>query len=774
MKRIVIAILLSGMVQGAFAQQVEIKGTVRNATNQEAVEFANIVLQTIDSTFVTGVSTNQEGYFALNKIDAGDYRLVLSSIGYQTQYITLNGVKQNTNLGNILLEDAAIALEDVTISGSNQISRSDRKLVFPSERQMKVSTNGVNLLQELMLPRILVNPMNNEIGISGGGELQLRINGVKADINEIKTLRPSDIIRIEYHDNPGLRYGNAEIVLDYIVRRPDTGGSFGTDLSQGVNAMWGNHNVFGKVNHKKSEFGVSYFMGVRDFYGGYRDNEEDFHLADGTHLRRVEQGDPDRIMLFMHNMNASYNYQASENSLFSATFHMYTNNWPHGDYKGTLYNVNDRTDMVNMIDRTKSSLTRPSLDLYYQYNLKNKQTLVFNLVGTYNREKSHRIYQESLDNEVLTDINNDVLGDKYSLIGEVIYEKQFSKGNALSFGLQHTQSYANNEYRNGHNYDTRMRQGNTYMFGEYHGKANKLDYRFGLGLTRFYYSQSGKDGHSQKYNVNPKIVLHYTFSDRSFLRWKAEGFNATPSLSDLSAIEQTVDSFQIRRGNPNLESYLCYRTELTYEWKKGIFYSNLYGSYDYRPNAIMDEKYQEGNKIVQTWDNQKDWQKLSGRLMLRVGPLWNMLQVSFTGGVNHYMSHGNKYSHTYTNWYYEGQASFNYKRFSLFWQMNTNWNNFWGETLTGGENIQMLGVYYKYKDLRIGAGAFNLFTDNYKVENENWNRYASYKTKMYIKESSRMFLVNLSYNFSFGRKFKNIQKMVNNSDNDSGVMSTGK
>jgi len=46
------------------------------------------------------------------------------------------------------------------------------------------------------------------------------------------------------------------------------------------------------------------------------------------------------------------------------------------------------------------------------------------------------------------------------------------------------------------------------------------------------------------------------------------------------------------------------------------------------PNAIMDEKLQEGNKIVQTWDNQKDRQKLSGRLMLRVGPLWDMLQLS--------------------------------------------------------------------------------------------------------------------------------------------------
>ena len=55
----------------------------------------------------------------------------------------------------------------------------------------------------------------------------------------------------------------------------------------------------------------------------------------------------------------------------------------------------------------------------------------------------------------------------------------------------------------------------------------------------------------------------------------------------------------------------------------------------------MAEKYQDGDKIVQTCDNQKDWHKLSGRLTLRVGPIKDMLQFSFTGGVNHYMSHGN-------------------------------------------------------------------------------------------------------------------------------------
>ena len=83
-------------------------------------------------------------------------------------------------------------------------------------------------------------------------------------------------------------------------------------------------------------------------------------------------------------------------------------------------------------------------------------------------------------------------------------------------------------------------------------------------------------------------------------------------------------------------------------------------------------------------------------------------------------------------------------------------------------------MYYTHKNLRVGLGAFNPFTDNYEEQTENWNKYASYKKTNYVKESSQMFLASVSYNFSFGRKFKAGQRRVNNSDNDSGVMSTGK
>lgn len=51
-------------------------------------------------------------------------------MGYRTQFIVLNGIKQNINLREILLEDDAVAMEGVTVSASGQISHSDRKLIF--------------------------------------------------------------------------------------------------------------------------------------------------------------------------------------------------------------------------------------------------------------------------------------------------------------------------------------------------------------------------------------------------------------------------------------------------------------------------------------------------------------------------------------------------------------------------------------------------------------------------------------------------------------------
>lgn len=773
MKRMIIGIMLLGSVmQGVFAQTISISGRVRTVKSNEALEFANVVLQTSDSLYITGSTTDEKGNFLLDKIKSGDYLLAVTSIGYVPYYLSLEGLDKDRSIGDILLEEDAVALEGVTVSASNLQTHSDRKLVFPSDRQVQLSTNGINLLQQLMLPRVQVNPMTNEVTVPGGGEVQLRINGAQAEVQEIMALQPSEVIRVEYHDNPGLRYGNAEVVLDYIVRRPETGGSFGLDLADAPSDKWGNNYINGKINHKKSEFGLNYGISHRRFTKMWRDNEEKFVFGDGSMLERKEEGEPGLAKMTWQSLNATYSFQEKDKVMFSATLRYYTNNQPHWDYKGNLYNIANRTDMVRMIDNSAYKSHRPALDLYYLQNLKNDQTLVFNVVGTYNSTDSKRFYQEYRDEELLTNVNNLVEGRKYSVIGEGIYEKKLGTYR-VSGGVRHSHSFSDNEYKNGHNYVTKSKQAESSVFAEFKGKWNKLDYTVSARVLRSWYEQEGHEGYTN-YTFNPRLILFYALPGKSSLRLRVDVGNSSPSLSELSAVEQVIDSLQVQRGNPSLKPYQRYRTELTYEIQKGIFYGNLWGAYDYRPKAIMDEKRLEGNKIIQTWDNQKDWQYVAGRLNMRIGPIKDFLQLSLTGGVNHYLSNGNDYKHRYTNWYMNGNVSFSYKKFMLLLGLDTNWNWFYGETMSGGENIHYALLKYSHKSLSIGVGMFNPFVDNYKQESANWSQYASYKKSNYIKESSRMVAVTLSYNFSFGRKFNVGQKRISNSDEDSGVMSTGK
>ena len=54
---------------------------VRNGRDKAPLEFANVVLQTADSVFITGTTTDGKGRFMLDKVKAGDYLLAVSSLG---------------------------------------------------------------------------------------------------------------------------------------------------------------------------------------------------------------------------------------------------------------------------------------------------------------------------------------------------------------------------------------------------------------------------------------------------------------------------------------------------------------------------------------------------------------------------------------------------------------------------------------------------------------------------------------------------------------------
>ncbi|WP_287619348.1 TonB-dependent receptor [Parabacteroides sp.] len=763
---------LLGSLLNIEAQNLTIRGSIFDEGNNQPLAFANVVLQTEDSVFLQGISTNEKGQFVLKNIQAGNYWLEVSSVGYLTERLDLRGVTSSINLEVIFLREDVVALKDVEVTASNLVNKSDRKIIFPNQRQIDASTNGIGLLQNMMLPKVQVNLMTNSVGLIGQGELQLRINGAQVTEKEIIALQPKDIIRIEYIENPGLRYGNAEAVLNYITRKHETGGSVGIEVMQSPHVMFNNTQASVKLNHKRSEFGVTYSLLARDFQEAWRDNEEVFRYLDQPDLIRQEIGSPGDRTFQMHNLSLNYNYTWADESYLHVNLNYMGDNEPHEDFYSLLRSSSFTQSNVQMADLAYKKIQRPSLDIYYSKMLKNKQNLTFNVVGTYNNIHQIRSYREWTDDVTLTDVMSDVEGDKYSVIAEAIYEKEFEKGR-LNIGLKHTHAFSENQYAGTEQFFTKMKEADSYAFAEFAGKVHKLDYTFGVGVSRFWIKQDGFNDYDT-YTFRPRISLKYNFRNNFFVRLNGRLENVSPSLSELSAVDQLIDSLQIKRGNPELSSYKQYQGDLDMEYQLKPF--TLLGSLRYinAPHAIMESTRLEEGMFVRTFDNQDRWQKINASLTLRSGLLFKMLQVSLTGGVNSYWSDGLDYSHHYTNWYGNIQAMAMYKNWMAMFQWQSNWNHFWGESIYGGENMHALMVMYRHKNLMVGVGAMNPFADNFKIVNENWNKMASYKRTSYVNESSKMFFVRLAWNFSFGRKYNAKPKKLNNQDTDTGILNAGK
>lgn len=752
------------------AQDYSIKGKIQDSVTNLPFELANVVLQTQDSVFVTGVATDEKGHFKIDKIKSGNYRIIVSAIGYLNNVIELRGLSKSVDLGEIILEEETELLEEVTITASNELNKSDRKVIFPNKQQLAASTNGVNLLNALQLPRLEVDIMNNKISLTTKETIQLRLNGVEVSEQEFMAVRPDDIIRIEYIENPGLRYGNAGAVLNYITRRYESGGALAMNVLQSPHRPFGNYNASSKVNYKKSEFGFNYAAQVQKFHDIIRENEETFVYEDGSRNVRKEIANPSDALYRKHSVLFNYNVQPSEKDFFNVTlgFSRYKK---YDDYNNELTNTMQPVQIIQMKDWTETESNTPKIDLYWSHLFKNKQMLVLNLVGTYINSRNNRIYQEHTVENTLTDILSVVNGEKYSLIGEAIYEKEWEIGR-LSGGLKHTQASIDNRYSGTVQYLNEMKEANTYAHIQFAGKVRKINYMVGVGVYRSWLKQEGTDGY-ETYTFRPTVSVSYTPVDRFYIRLNGSVENFSPSLGDLSMVEQYIDSLQIRRGNPELKPYKSYKLTSNSEFRFGKNSLSAWAMYTNIPDVIMEETYREEGLFIRTNENQKRIQQIMGSLTFKTRFLHDIVNLSLTGGINHFISDGHTYHYKYTNWYYRASLFANYKKWGLMYNQYSAYNTFWGEQIYGGQNGQELLLTFRHKNLNVGLGMVNPFTTT-KKETINKNRYAPYYRIHSVKDASHMVVFQLSWNINFGRKYNPKQKILNNTDTNSGVMGAGR
>jgi len=774
MKRILIIVCILASTLTTWGQSLQIKGRIATGDGKEPVEFANVVLnRASDSTFVTGTTTDLRGRFSIPNLYKGDYQIIVSCLGYEAVAIAVDDLQKNLDMGIILLDSASVMLDEVVISTSHVIQKIDRQILFPTSAQLRNAANGMDVLNNLKLPGLILNRIENSVSGARGGAVQFRVNGAPADSKEIQALLPSDIIRIEYHDEPSLRYGDVEAVIDYIVRRRESGGTVMVSAMNSPVIPFGENFLNTKLNYKKSEFNLMYGYIYRGYDEMSRTSEEHFQFDPGHSLTRVEDGDPTRWKIRRHMMNANYSLMEPEKYLFSASLNFHQRREPVKDFSSFLYPVGNREQGVYMTDNTTLDNKIPSLDLYYQHHLKNKQLLVLNVVGTYIGTNQERFYREERYNEYLTDIHSNVDGKKYSIIGEGIYEKEMKAGR-LSTGLKHTQSITNNDYLVNQNLsETSMKQSDTYLYTEFMGRVNKFMYTVGAGVTRAWFSQ-GSQGYT-RYDFRPSLRLGYTINEYSQIRYRGDMYRSSPALSELSDVTQPIDSLQLRRGNPDLNPVMNYVNRLTYSYnRKNIRFTLSANDYYYR-KPIMEQTTYEDGWFVRSTANQRSWHKLNLDLYMRASFLKEHFIISGSGGYNYFDSRGNDYKHTLGNWYMRAFAEGNYKDVSLFVEFMFRNNSLYGETVTYGERVMTVGASYRWKNLHAMAFIINPgMNKGWKLGSDNLNEIAGSKRREFIPETSTLLAVRVSWNFQFGRKYQSAQKRLNNRDDNSGVLEGGK
>ena len=504
-KILVIAIVCLLGSFAAAAQTVKVNGTIVDEQNRP-VEFVNVALISLpDSSFVTESTTDGKGKFALRATAGSDFLLRLSYIGYVGEQIVIRTPQGTVQMGDIILKEQSVALDEVVISGSNITQKVDRMVVVPTATAMKNSYNPYDLMLNLAIPHLKVDALGKGLE-ANGGSVQTRINGIVATSTEVAALLPKEIVRIEFIENPGERYGDSSLgaVVDIIVRRRETGGLVNIQATNAPHMLFSEDNVVAKFNHNKSQWGLFYNLSARNFKKTYTDIDETYVLENKT-IHRVQEGLHDQNKHFTHNIDLSYNLTEQDKYVFNVVFRNSVYDAPCLNQSNKLYDAADADNYIFSRLKNKQSSYTPSLDLYYQRTLPKNQMLTMSVTGTLMHTDNNRLYHEYTPQaEDLAMIETDVTGNKRSIIGEAIYDKRF-KFLVFSAGLRHYQMYARNEYAGSSPVVSEMNQAKTAAFAEVQGNIRKVSYGVSAGLTRSYFKEGGEE-HTY-YTFTPTVRL---------------------------------------------------------------------------------------------------------------------------------------------------------------------------------------------------------------------------------------------------------------------------
>ena len=242
-----------------------ITGCVIDTISQQTIEYATVAIFPEGSTKpLNGTYTDGKGFFSIEKLPAGKYKLTINFIGYNSKIINNILVaedQQNIALGNITLNISSQMLEGVTVTGNKSLVENHvDKITFNVDRDI-TSQGGLAMDVLKKIPLVSVD-VDGTVQLQGSSNINVLIDGKPSAIfgnslaDALQAIPASQIKSIEVITSPGAKYdaeGTGGIINIILKQNKSKGVSGNVTFSAGTRLENGSANL----NVKNGSFGLN-------------------------------------------------------------------------------------------------------------------------------------------------------------------------------------------------------------------------------------------------------------------------------------------------------------------------------------------------------------------------------------------------------------------------------------------------------------------------------------------------------------------------------------
>ena len=655
-----------------------------------------------------------------------------------------------------------ITLGEVTVKAAKVVNKSDGMMIYPTDAQKQASNNGYSILEKLTLANLRIDNINHTVtAIDNSGGVQLRVNGIIAGKQEMLALNPKDIAKINFINNPGVRYGDGiAYVIDIVTRRAESGYTVGTDLTAALTTLQGDGMVYGKWNKGRSEWSLSYDVSGYKSKGSKSSQLAEYTLTDGS-IYTVERNDVESLRKSIaHDAKLTYNWADTTATVFQTSLSGTFNDAPD-DYN--IKEIADGARRYRATSRDADKSYSPVLDIYFFRQITPRQSVTANAVGTYISTQTSNYYDEG------NPYQYDVDGKTASLLAEIIYENRL-KPFTLSAGGNYSYKHIKNDYSGDASSLTKTSNNRLYAFAEIQGTIRKLRYTLGAGASYIHYTQN-----SHRYDFrtfHPKVSLTYDINNSMQLGYTCQMQDKVSRIAMTSDVAVRTNSMEWTAGNPDLKPShdMDHRLQFSYNTNRLQTFVEGYYKQCLKPNMAHYERTAD-NQFIYTQKNQKEIDVLNVMAYAGYWILPEKLQIAANGGVYRCFNFGNDYTHCYTSWFYVCSITAYLGNITLQGYAD-NGNRFLeGESKGYNAAYSVLKASYTWRNWQFSLSWANPLNNNYKAyENELLNRNLYKYTVGYSKSSGNQVSLNVSWRLSRGSKHDSAEKRINLSDADNGIL----